>query len=182
LTVNVLLQDIKKLETDALIVGFYEDVRPLKGLAGELDWLLCGALSSLILKKKIRGSLGDVALLTSQGKVPAQKLFMVGLGTRTGFSPRRVRSVASIAASSAASAGVRRMAMECFYSSDTPSESDLSELHEGLTEGAGAQVLDVSLLAPDAASYEKIARFAKTWSSGARKHDHQDVKQAQVLR
>jgi hypothetical protein len=177
--VNVLLQDIQKLETDALIVGFYEDVRPLKGLAGELDWLLCGALSSLILKNKIRGSLGDVALLTSRGKVPAQKIFLVGLGTRKGFSPRRARSAASIAASSAASAGVGRMAMECFSSSDTPSESDLSELHEGLTEGAGAHELDVSLLAPDAASYEKIVRFAKTWSSAAHKRDHQDVKQAQ---
>ena len=83
-TVKVILQDIKKLVTEALIVGFYEDVRPLKGAAGELDWLLCGALSSLLIAKKIRGSLGDVALVTSQGKVPAQKIFLVGLGPRAG--------------------------------------------------------------------------------------------------
>jgi hypothetical protein len=179
LTVNVLLQDIKKLETDALIVGFYEDVRPLKGLAGELDWLLCGALSSLILKKKIRGSLGDVALLTSRGKVPAQKIFMIGLGTRTAFSPRSVRSAAGIAASSAASAGAGRMAMECFFPSDTPSEKDLTELREGLIEGTGAHKLDVSLLAPDAASYEKIIKLAKTRSSDTHKRSHQEVKQAE---
>ena len=67
-TVKVILQDLKKLATEALIVGFYEDVRPLKGVAGELDWLLCGALSALVLTKKLRGSLGDVALVTSQGK------------------------------------------------------------------------------------------------------------------
>jgi hypothetical protein len=54
-TMKVILQDIKKLATEALIVGFYEDVRPLKGVAGELDWLLCGSLSSLVLSKKIRG-------------------------------------------------------------------------------------------------------------------------------
>jgi hypothetical protein len=179
LTVNVLLQDIQKLETEALIAGFYEDVRPLKGLAGELDWLLCGALSGLILKNKIRGSLGDVALLTSQGKVPAQKIFMVGLGTRAGFSPRSVRRAASIAAASAVSAGVRRMAMECFFSSGTAGERDLAELHEGLTEGAGAHTLDVTLLAPDAANYEKMVKFAKTWSSGTYQRDPQDVKQAQ---
>ena len=87
LTVNVLLQDIKKLETEALIVGFFEDVRPLKHLAGELDWLLCGSLSNLIIKHKLQGALGDVALLTSQGKMPAQKIFMVGLGRRRS-SPR----------------------------------------------------------------------------------------------
>ena len=51
---QVLLQDIKKIETGAIIVGFFEDVRPLKGLAGELDWLLCGALSRLIINKKPR--------------------------------------------------------------------------------------------------------------------------------
>jgi hypothetical protein len=165
LTVNVILQDIKKLETEALIVGFYEDIRPLKGLAGELDWLLCGALSGLILKNKLRGSLGDVALLTSQGKVPAQKLFMIGLGTRAAFSPKRLRTVARMAAATAIGAGVTRMAIECFHSSDMPCEGDLTELREGLAEGAGARALDVSLLAPDAASYEKISRSAKVWSS-----------------
>ena len=88
-TVTVILQDIKKLATEALIVGFYEDVRPLKGVAGELDWLLCGALSSLVLTKKLRGSFGDVALVTSQGKVPAQKIFLVGLGPRAGLTLNR---------------------------------------------------------------------------------------------
>src|SRR3972149_11307853 len=91
LVLKVILQDIKKLETDALIVGFYEDVRPLKGLAGELDWLLCGSLSNLILSDKLRGSLGDVALLTSRGKIPAQKIFMVGLGAAGSLSPVSLR-------------------------------------------------------------------------------------------
>ncbi len=82
MTVKVLLQDIKKLETEALIFGFYENVRPLRDLAGQLDWLLCGSLSHLIINQKLRGSLGEVALVTSRGKVPASKLFMVGLGPK----------------------------------------------------------------------------------------------------
>jgi hypothetical protein len=182
LTVNVLLQDIKKMETEALVVGFYEDVRPLKGLAGELDWLLCGALSGLLLQRKVRGSLGEVALLTSRGKVRAQKLFMIGLGPKAGFSPARVRSAARIAAFSATRAGIGRMAIECFHSSTAPGESDLAELRAGLTEGAGTLALDVSVLAPDAASYERILRFAKTWSPGTEHRDHEDARPAGVLR
>lgn len=105
-----------------------------------------------------------MALLTSQGKVPAQKLFMIGLGTRAAFSPKRLRSVARMAAASAVGAGVRSMAIECFHSPDIPCEGDLAQLRDGLAEGAGARPLDVSLLAPDAASYEKISRSVKVWS------------------
>jgi hypothetical protein len=162
LTVKVILQDIKKLETDALIVGFFEDVRPLKGRAGELDWLLCGSLSNLILKNKLRGSLGDVALLTSQSKVPAPKIFMVGLGLRAAFSLATLRSAAKSAVASAVSAGVRSAAIEYFPSSDVSHESVLSAFYEGMTEGVNGRTLDISLLAPDAASYENIYRLVST--------------------
>jgi hypothetical protein len=161
LTMNVIFQDIKKLETEALIVGFFEDVRPLKGVAGELDWLLCGALSRLVLGKRMRGSLGEVALLTSRGKVPAQKVFMVGLGQRADFSLQHLRDAARTAAASAVGAGVRAAAIECFQPLDAPSGNGVSALREGLSQGAGARALDVTVLAPDAAAYEKLSRFVK---------------------
>ncbi len=157
-TVKVIFQDIKKLATEAIIVGFYEDVRPLKGIAGELDWLLCGALSSLVLTKKLRGSLGDVALVTSQGKVPAQKIFLVGLGPRARFTLTTLRSAAGTAASSAVGAGVRNAAIEYVPSSDMPQNSWVTALHQGLNDGAGGRSFDVLLLAPDADAYEKISR------------------------
>lgn len=157
-TVRVILKDIKKLATEALIVGFYEDVRPLKGVAGELDWLLCGALSSLVLAKKIRGSLGDVALVASQGKVPAQKIFLVGLGPQAGSTLTTLRSAARTAAASAVGAGVRRAAIEYFPSSDMPREGGLTALHQGLNEGADGRSFDVLVLASDAVAYEKISR------------------------
>ena len=161
LTLTVILQDIKKLETEALIVGFYEDVRPLKGLAGELDWLLCGSLSSLIIKNKMRGSLGEVALLTSRSKVPAKKIFMVGLGPKAGLSPSSLRSAVRTAVSSALDAGVKNTAIEYFQPLTTPSQEEVSALREGLSEGAGGRSVDIALLAPDASAYEKISRLMK---------------------
>jgi leucyl aminopeptidase len=161
LDVKVILQDIKKLETEAVIVGFYKDVRPLKGLAGELDWLLCGSLSDLILNSKLNGSLGEVALLASRGKVPATKIFMVGLGPKEGSSPSLLRNVARMAASSAVGAGVMNMAVEYFYSPDAPYDAVVAALREGLSEGARGRALTVSLLAPDAVAYERISRLVK---------------------
>jgi hypothetical protein len=158
LTVKILLQDIKKLETEALIVGFYENIRPLKGLAGELDWLLCGALSRLILDNKVRGSLGDLALLSSRGKVPAKKIFMVGLGPRENFSPAIQRRAAEAAVTSVLGAGVRSAAIEYFNLPGLPAEAGLSDFRRGLTDGAGGRQLDLALLAADAATYETMSR------------------------
>jgi len=157
-TVKVILQDIKKLETEALVVGFTEDVRPLKGMAGELDWLLCGALSSLVLTKKLRGSLGEVALVTSQGKVPAQKIFLVGLGPRAGLTPATLKIAARNAAASAVGAGVRNAAVEFFSSSDMTQDGGVAALHQGLNEGAGERSLEVLLIASDAVAYDRISR------------------------
>ena len=158
---KVVLQDIKKLETSALIVGFYNDVRPLKGLAGELDWLLCGALSSLIIKRKLNGASGDMALLTSQGKIPASKIFMLGLGSRQALSSETLRKAAQTAATAALGAGVTSAALELFSSSRIPLETTVTALRQGLADGMGGRALDMVMLAPDAGSYEKISRFIK---------------------
>lgn len=161
LTLTVILQDIKKLETEALIVGFYEDVRPLKGLAGELDWLLCGSLSSLLINNRLRGSLGEVALLTSRAKVPAKKIFMVGLGPKEGISPSSLRSAVRTAVSSALDAGVKNTAIEYFQPLNMPSQAEVDALQAGMSEGAGGRSVDIALLAPDASAYEKISRLVK---------------------
>jgi hypothetical protein len=160
LVLKVLLQDIRKLETEAVIVGFFEDVRPLKGLAGELDWLLCGTLSDLIASGKLRGSLGDVALLTSKNKIPAQKIFMIGLGRSQELSPALLRSVARTAAASALGAGITSAALEYFPAAGLEPAASIRALRNGLQDGAGTQALDVALLVPDAVSYEKVSKLA----------------------
>jgi hypothetical protein len=157
--VKVILHDIRKLETGALIVGFFEDVRPLKGLAGELDWLLCGSLSSLIIKNKLRGVLGELALLTSRGKVPAAKIFMLGLGSRERISPERLLEAARTAAAAAVDAGVTSAALEYVAIPELPAEAAVTALKQGLAEGSRGRSIEIALLVPDAASYEKISRL-----------------------
>ena len=156
--------DIKKLETDAVAVGFFEDVRPLKGAAGALDWILCGSLSHLIIHNKIRGALGEVALLTTKGKIPASKVFMVGLGPRSQMTPASLREASRITATIIVGAGVMRAALDCFplwTGQSGQSEEDLAAVRQGLAEGAGGHALDIALLAPDAASFERMSRFVR---------------------
>ena len=161
MVLNILMHDIKDLETDAVIVGFHEDVRPLKGVAGAVDWLLCGALSLLIIRKKMRGALGEVALLTSRGKIPADKIFMVGLGPRGMSSPESLRAAARAAAASAVNAGVASAVLDCFPPGAVPSDDALAAVREGLAAGAGTHPIDFILLAPDAAAFERMSRFVR---------------------
>ncbi len=159
-TVNVVLQDIRKVESDAIVVGIYEDVRPLKGFAGQLDWLLCGALSHLLLTNRMRGSLGEVALCNSREKVPSQKIFMIGLGPRSAFTRHALRAAARTAAASALGAGAGRAAVECFLPPDA-AEAGMSLLQEGFEEGAGGRNLAVSLLAQDKEAFDRLTRHLR---------------------
>jgi len=155
------MHDIKKLETDAVAVGFFEDTRPLKGAAGTLDWVLCGSLSHLIIQNKIRGALGEVALLTTKGKIPASKVFMVGLGPRSQMGPAALREASRIAATVIAGAGVKHAALDCFPLGNGQSDENITAVRQGLTEGAGDHALDITLLAPDAASFERMSRSVR---------------------
>jgi Cytosol aminopeptidase family, N-terminal domain len=161
LTVSVILQDIKKIETEALIVGFFENSKPLKGLAGELDWLLCGSLSSLMAENKLRGSLGEIALLTSRGKVPPKKIFMIGLGPRDGFDPTALGSAVRKVVSSAISAGVKTAAIEYIEPLGHTYDEAMPAILTGFSEGAGGRTIDIVLLAPDAPIYEKLSKLAR---------------------
>ena len=161
LTVRLIRGDITQIDAEALVAGFYEDVRPLKGIAGELDWLLCGALSDLILRNKLRGSLGDAALLTSQGKVRTPKIFLIGAGSRADASPASLKSAAKNAAESALGAGVGNVAIEYLPPPGISHDTAITALYHGLSEGAAGRGLDVQLLATKADAYDYILRFFK---------------------
>jgi hypothetical protein len=65
---------------DALCCFVTEDDRPLSGATGYLDWRLCGALSKVLVSGFFVGAVGDRLLMPTEGRVPAQKVFAVGLG------------------------------------------------------------------------------------------------------
>jgi hypothetical protein len=158
LAVNVIFQDIKAIESDAIVVGFFEDMRPLKNLAGQLDWLLCGSLSRLIIEKRMSGTLGEVALLTNRDKIPAGKIFLVGLGPRSEFTCAALKSVARRTAASVVAAGAQVTALEYFPPVDAKYEEGIHALQDGLKEGVGERSLSVSLVALDKTAYDQISR------------------------
>lgn len=70
-------------DLDAYVLCLPEDIRPLRGLAGYLDWRLCGRLSSLILLGGITGRAGERVLTPTSPGVAAARVFVFGWGPST---------------------------------------------------------------------------------------------------
>lgn len=77
--------------TEVLVASVLEDERPAHGVAGLVDWRLCGQLSRLMLSGFVTGKLDEVVLLPGKPQLPFDKLLFFGLGKRSDFGERVYR-------------------------------------------------------------------------------------------
>lgn len=73
------------------LATFFEDVRPLKGSTGLIDWRLNGRLSGLILQGKISGGFTESLIMPSLGRLAARELLVFGLGPSPRLTEQRVQ-------------------------------------------------------------------------------------------
>ncbi len=92
--VTIRSEKITRIRSEILILGFFQDVRPISGYAAVIDWFTNGTISSLILKNKIRGILGEATLLATS-KVVTPKILLVGLGHKTDYSDKILQQLST---------------------------------------------------------------------------------------
>jgi len=80
-------------ECDLLVIGFFQDERPLKGSSGWIDWRLNGMLSHFLVEKRLTGEWMETTLIPSQGRVLPKMILLVGLGRVKEYSYLRVREL-----------------------------------------------------------------------------------------
>lgn len=106
------LESLDRLRGDCLVLTAFTDDRPLRGLAGRVDWRLCGRLSSLMIREFLTGELGEVALVPmTDDRLQFDRLLIVGLGRRAEFDPTRFEAVCATIFKRAAGIGIRDLAM-----------------------------------------------------------------------
>jgi hypothetical protein len=84
-------RDLKKLDqasAEVLVAAVMQDERPPRGVAGLVDWRLCGQLSRLIKSGFFNGELGEMLILPSKPALPFDKVLLVGCGAREQFDER----------------------------------------------------------------------------------------------
>jgi len=92
--VTVLSEKITRIQSEILVLGYFQDVRPITGYAGEVDWFTNGSLSDLIRQNKINGTLGEATLLATS-KVLTPKVLLIGLGQKKDYNHKILQQLSS---------------------------------------------------------------------------------------
>jgi cytosol aminopeptidase family protein len=71
--------------------AIWSDERPMRGLAGLLDWRLGARLSALLKTGFVGGYAGEALVIPGKPHVPFEKVLLVGLGPRASFGERTFR-------------------------------------------------------------------------------------------
>lgn len=71
---------LDRLVIDAIAVPLFEVRAQPSGVAGALDWRLCGRLGRLLRSGQFRGAEGEVVLMSALARVGAERVFLFGLG------------------------------------------------------------------------------------------------------
>jgi hypothetical protein len=113
--IRFLLPEARRFDEPGLELcacGIWLDERPVRGLAGLLDWRLGGRLSSLLASGFVRGELGETLLVPGRPHVPFEKVLVVGLGARSAFGDSSFRRATLRVARALEGMRVRRAAVE----------------------------------------------------------------------
>ncbi len=132
--IHVAVGDIAHWKDEAVVVNLFEGVTRPGGATGAADKALGGAISQLTSAGDVTGKFKECFVLPTLGKVPAARVFIVGLGERGKFNLDRVREVSARACLEA-----RRMKLDSLSTivhGAGVGGVDLAEASEAVAEGA----------------------------------------------
>ena len=81
MVVTITSKSIDTLYHECLVVGFFSDERPPRGLCGLLDWRLNGTVSRLMAHDRMSGAFMEKVLVCPECRVPSLRILLIGLGT-----------------------------------------------------------------------------------------------------
>ena len=91
--INIVIQDIVKVQADAIVVNLFEGTESPAGATGVVDKSLDGIISDLIRQGELKGKLNEVNVIHTYGRIPARIVAVVGLGKRDDLTPDKIRII-----------------------------------------------------------------------------------------
>ncbi|TNF28299.1 MAG: hypothetical protein EP329_18155 [Deltaproteobacteria bacterium] len=128
---ELILPELRALDDapgDVLVVAAFSDERPLEGLAGLVDWRLCGALSRWRIGGFSTGELGEQVLYPTGRRLSHPRLLFVGLGRRDDYRPDRAFAVARATRDAIVRLGAERLTTGLFGLDRLPSPLERTAL------------------------------------------------------
>ncbi len=107
--------DLRAIDTtsaEVIACSVFQDERPMRGLAGLLDWRLAGRLSVIAKSDFLTGAEGEIVLVPGRPYVRFEKILVLGIGLRASFDEGVVRRVLAKLVSALDGLKVRRALVE----------------------------------------------------------------------
>jgi hypothetical protein len=79
------LHALDERPAEVVACAVYSDERPMRGLAGLLDWRLAGRVSRLAKERFVSGEAGEIVCMPGKPRLPFDKVLVVGAGARASF-------------------------------------------------------------------------------------------------
>lgn len=98
---------IEQEEAELIVVNLFEGVKSPGGATGAVDKALGGLITDLIASGDLTGKQNELAVLYTQGAIPARRVVVVGLGKEEEFDLDRVRDAAGTVAKKVRELGLR---------------------------------------------------------------------------
>lgn len=156
---------LDRLDVGDLIAFVAEDELPLRGLAGLVDWRLCGGLTRQVRAGILSGAAGEVLLTVSGGRLPVQRIFLFGVGRVASLERSRPGAWLPEALAAVARAGGRRVATELPAWEEVPLKVRVRNLAEAAREAGLEKVV---LLHPDERAADRALAVAAETFGGIR--------------
>jgi leucyl aminopeptidase len=132
--VKVKKGQIESEAAEALVLMHFEDEKSLPPELQGVDKALGGLIKDLVASGEFRGRHLTTSLLHTQGKLPAKRVLLIGLGKRKDFQPDKVRQAIGRAACRVRELGIKS------FSTPIPArkliKGSLSASAQALVEGA----------------------------------------------
>jgi len=109
LDIRVVVGDVTRFRGDALVVNLFEGVKSPGGATGAVDEALSGAIRKLMQAGEATGKWGEQTLVHTLGKLPVQRVLVMGLGKKEEFTLDRVRIVSAEGGRRLRKIGARRI-------------------------------------------------------------------------
>lgn len=129
----------EKHKTGCLVVGSFES-KKAEGLVKVIDKRLNGLISKLFKDKDFEGKLKQTRLIYTQGKLPAERVLLVGLGKEKEFTIEKLRQ-----ASGGSSRAVRDLGLKKFSTTLAQvkvKNASVYDISKAVTEGAILSLYD----------------------------------------
>lgn len=110
-TVKTQKADFTNFKTDLLVTGLFSDTEKLDKINAEINKKLNGDIEKLIKLGDFRGKEKTTAILYGNGRIPADRVMIVGLGDRKTTSLDTLRVAAAIAAKKAVAMKQKNLAL-----------------------------------------------------------------------